>query len=159
TPEGWRYLQQIHPTHAQYLAEFVPQAVQREQELNAGLQQAALIRQGQRAQVAKVQQAQYDRWASQQDEAARAAISSEMPEYSSDAAFGRLQKASRKALEKVGLSKADMDARWANGTLRSVPAQRMIAKLAHAELQAEARKELNAHKRVPQVQTPGTYAS
>ena len=157
--EGWRQLQQQNPGHAAYLAEVVPAAVQRDQELNAGLQQAALIRQGQQAQLATVQRAQYDRWASQQDEAARAAISSEMPEYSSDAAFGRLQKASRKALEKVGLSKADMDALWANGTLRSVPAQRMIAKLAHAELQAERMKELNAHKRpVPPV-TSGSYAA
>jgi len=157
TPEGWRQLQQANPGHAAYLAEHVPAAVQRYQELNNGLQQAALIRQGQQAQVAKVQQAQYDRWASQCDDAARAAITRDMPEYGSDAAFGRLQKASRKALEKVGLSKADMDALWANGTLRSVPAQRMIAKLADAELRAERMKELNSHKRVPQVQTPGTY--
>jgi len=33
----------------------------------------------------------------------------------------------------------------------------MIAKLADAELRAERMKELNSHKRVPQVQTPGTY--
>src|SRR5262249_20635916 len=157
TAEGWRQLQQANPGHAAYLAEFVPQAIQRDQELGSGLQQAALIRQGQQAQVAQVQRAQYDRWASQSDEAARAAITAEMPEYSSDAAFGRLQKASRKALEKVGLSKADMDQLWANGTLRSVPAQRMIAKLAHAELQAEARNVLNSHKGVPQAQTPRPY--
>jgi len=157
TPEGWRELQRVNPGHAAYLAEYVPAAMQRYQELHAGLQQTALIRQGQQAQVAKVQQAEFNRWASQSDEAARAAITADMPEYGSDAAFGRLQKASRKALEKVGLSKADMDQLWANGTLRSVPAQRMIAKLAHAELQAEARKGLNAHRAVPRVQTPGTY--
>jgi len=157
TPEGWRELQRVNPGHAAYLAEHVPAAVQRYHELHSGLQQAALIRQGHQAQVATVQKAQFDRWASQQDDAARAAITSDMPEYSSDAAFGRLQKASRRALEKVGLSKADMDALWANGTLRHIPAQRMIAKLAHAELQAEARKELNAHRAVPRVQAPGTY--
>jgi hypothetical protein len=155
TLEGFRQLQQINPAHAAHLAEFVPKAIERDSQLRSGLQHVGQIRAAQQIQVTNAQRAQLAAWGKQQDVVADAAIKKDFPEFASDEAYERLRQASRKALARVGLSKADVESLWHNGTLRSVPAQRMIAGLAVQELQRD-RRDLAAHRApVAPVQRPG----
>ena len=157
TNEGWRQLQQQNPAHAQYLAEFVPQAIQRDQELNAGRQQAALIRQGQQAQAAQAQQASFNAWANQQDTQAEAAIRDEMG-IKSDAAWKELQQATRRALrESTGLSDQQLGAAWQQGRWRSLPEQRMLARLGRDQMAREGMKRLNEKREYLPPVRPGLH--
>jgi hypothetical protein len=152
TPEGWAELQRTNPQHAQYLQEWLPQAVARDNELFQGLQHAGQIRNAQAIQAQQVRQQQFDAWGRQQDSQARAAISKDFPQYASDEAYARLRSAAPRALAKLGINQAEADRLWRDGTLRSVPAQRMIAKLASQEL---AQDRIANRAPIPPVQRPG----
>jgi hypothetical protein len=152
TPEGWAELQRTNPQHAQYLQEWLPQAVARDNELFQGLQHAGQIRSAQAVQAQQVQRARLEQWGQQQDSQARAAISKDFPQYASDEAYARLRSAAPRALAKLGINQAEANRLWHDGTLRSVPAQRMIAKLASLELAQDRTANRAA---VPPVQRPG----
>jgi hypothetical protein len=152
TPEGFAELQRTNPQHAQYLQEWIPQAVARDRELAEGLQHAGQIRNAQAIQAQQVQQARLEQWGRQQDSQARAAINKDLPQYASDEAYARLRSAAPRALAKLGIDQAEANRLWHNGTIRSVPAQRMIARLASLELA----QDRTAHRApVPPVQRPG----
>jgi hypothetical protein len=153
TPEGFAQLERHNPAHAQYLVEWLPEAISRDQALAEGLSHAGQIRQAQAIQSQHQRQAAVEQWGRQQDELAVAAIKKDMPAFANDEAFARLRGASKKALARMGVSEAEATRLWRDGTIRNVPAQRMIARLAAMELA----QDVSAHRApVPPVQRPGT---
>jgi hypothetical protein len=121
--------------------------------LAEGLQHAGQIRNAEAVQAQQVQRARLEQWGQQQDSQARAAIAKDLPGYATDEAYARLRSAAPRALAKLGIDQAEANRLWHNGTIRSVPAQRMIAKLAAFEL-GQDRTANRAP--VPSVQKPGT---
>jgi hypothetical protein len=119
-------------------------------------QQVGQQRQAHQIVAAQHQQAQLDAWGSQQDAAFERALAQKMPHYAKGAARTDLSRAAKEYLEEVGVTKQQADALWKNGTLRSLPAQLMLADAAARKLEQSRVKEL-ASKRVaaPPVQRPG----
>jgi hypothetical protein len=132
-------------------------AEQRYDELRSYAHQAAQLRTASQVTAANARTQQLQEWGRRQDEQASAAIKADMPEYASDDAWKRLQKATNRALkESTGLSDEQIGAEWSKGRWRSVPEQKMLARLGREQLLREGAKNM-ASKRapVPPVQVPG----
>jgi hypothetical protein len=127
-------------------------------QLHGYMQSCAQVRTASQQNAASARQAQIDAWASAEDSKASAEIKRQMPEFSSDEQWRRLQQATRRALkESTGLTEQQIGAEWTKGRWRSAPEQAMLARLGRDQLTREGALRLNAHKRVPPVQQPGVY--
>jgi hypothetical protein len=108
------------------------------------------------AQVATAQRAA---WNEQQDSAFQNALASRHPQFATREGQTKLQGLAREYLEKdMGLTKAQIDAEWKGGALRSFGAQVMLADAVANKLAKESMRDLNSKRApVPPVQRPGTY--
>jgi hypothetical protein len=151
-PAVLAHLQQRDPARFQQLL----QAAEQYHQAEAVRQNAGQQRQAHQIVAAQHQQAQLDAWGSQQDAAFERALAQKMPYYAKGAARTDLSRAAKEYLEEIGVTKQQADALWKNGTLRSLPAQLMLADAAARKLEQSRVKEL-ASKRVaaPPVQRPG----
>jgi len=128
-------------------AAYLGEAERRYGHLQAHLQQSAQIRNAAEVNANHAWRQQVANWASQQDSHAEAAIKKEMPEFSSDAGWKQLQQATKRALrESTGLTDQQLTAEWQQGRWRSIPEQRMLARLGRDQLAREGMKNLNAKK-------------
>jgi len=133
-------------------------AVDKYNGLQQGLQNAHTVRAAAQTQAAAVREHQIAQWGAAQDTSAEASIKQEMPEFNSDAAWKRLQQATRRALrESTGLSDQDLSAHWNAGRWRSVPEQKMLARLGRDQLAREGMKSLNAKRAYVPPVAPGNY--
>jgi len=101
--------------------------------------------------------AQREAWNTQQDEAYQRAVATRHPQFMSDQGRTKLQRLAREYLEKdLGLTKAQIDAEWRGGALRSAAAQLMLADAAVLKAGRESMRDLNSKRApVPEVQRPG----
>ena len=139
-------------------AAYLGEAERRYYGLQAHMQQAAQVRNAAEVNANHARQQQIAAWAEQQDNAAQSAIKAELAEFSSPDGWKKLQAATRRALqESTGLSDQELTQHWNAGRWRSVPEQKMLARLGRDQLAREGMKRLNEHKRpIPPV-TPGAY--
>jgi hypothetical protein len=105
----------------------------------------------------QVATAQRAAWNEQQDSAFQNALAGRHPQFSSDTGRAKLQRLAREYLEKdLGLTKAQIDAEWSGGALRSAGAQMMLADAVAHRAAKESLRDLNSRRApVPEVQRPG----
>jgi hypothetical protein len=144
SPEQWAALQAADPHKAAQIADYVGRrqalAQQLETELGAVQQQKA-----------QIQQAQFQRYAEEQDQIFEQAV----PEMRSGGSR-ELQEAAAAVLKDVGLSDQDVRAAW-NGapiSLRSAAAQRILADAARWRM-AQAKAKAAIARATPPPQRPG----
>jgi hypothetical protein len=138
-------------------AQSLGHAEQRWHELQGYAHEAAQLRHASQTNAQQARQQQINDWGAQQDTQASAAIKADMPEYASDEQWRKLQAATRRAIkESTGLNEQQIGEAWQQGHWRSVPEQRLLARLGRAQLLQEGAKNM-ASKRapVPPVQRPG----
>jgi hypothetical protein len=157
--EAWERTRQTNPARA---AEIEREATNNRNAVAqlAKMQQERQLREyalGQhQAQQAAVQR---EAWNTQQDEAYQREVAKRHPQFTSDEGRTKLQRFAREYLEKdLGLTKAQIDAEWKGGALRSAAAQLMLADAAVLKAGKESMLDLNSRRApVPPVQRPGTY--
>jgi hypothetical protein len=157
--EAWQHTQKTNPARA---AE-----IQREGERSkaavaqfAKLQQDRQVREYAIGQYQTQQAAvQREAWSTRQDEAYQREVAKRHPQFTSDEGRTKLQRLAREYLEKdLGLTRAQIDAEWRGGALRSAAAQLMLADAAVLKAGKESMLELNSRRApVPPVQRPGTF--
>jgi hypothetical protein len=103
--------------------------------------------------------AQRAAWNEQQDAAYQREVAKRHPQFTSDEGRTKLQRLAREYLEKdLGLTKAQIDAEWRGGALRSAAAQLMLADAAVLKGGKASMLDLNSKRApVPQVQRPGVF--
>jgi hypothetical protein len=103
--------------------------------------------------------AQRAAWNEQQDSAFQNVLASRHPQFATREGQTKLQSLAREYLEKdLGLTKAQIDAEWRGGALRSAAAQLMLADAAVLKAGRESMRDLNSKRApVPEVQRPGVH--
>jgi len=157
--QSWEHTQKTNPARA---AEIQREGAKSQAAVAqfAKLQQDRQLREyalGQhQAQQAAAQRAA---WNEQQDSAFQNALASRHPQFSSDTGRTKLQRLAREYLEKdLGLTKAQIDAEWSRGALRSAGAQMMLADAAVLKAGRDSMLDLNSKRaQIPQVQRPGVH--
>jgi hypothetical protein len=122
----------------------------------AQLQQGRALRENQIVQYQTVQRQAYNE---QQDAAFTKELAKRHPQFASDEGRTKMTRLAREYLEQdMGLTKAQIDAEWKGGALRSFGAQVMLADAVANKLAKESIRDLNTKRApVPQVQRPGVH--
>jgi hypothetical protein len=157
--QAWQHTQKTNPARA---AEIQQEGAKSQAAVAqfAKLQQDRQLREyaiGQHQ--AQVATAQREAWNTQQDSAYQREVAKRHPQFTSDEGRTKLQRLAREYLEQdLGLTKAQIDAEWRGGALRSAAAQLMLADAAVLKAGKESMLDLNSRRApVPPVQRPGTH--
>jgi hypothetical protein len=154
-PEALRQTAQTNPARLKQMQQEFARSHGARAQL-AQLQQGRALRENQIVQYQAVQRQAYNE---QQDAAFTKELAKRHPQFASDEGRTKMTRLAREYLEKdMGLTKAQIDAEWKGGALRSFGAQVMLADAVANKLAKESIRDLNSKRAaVPPVQRPGTY--